>query len=76
LAYVTGFFGANQITIPDVESEVQAKMRVREQILAGERCSGFQSKMGLSPGPRGFKTLSADSTFGLARAKASGRLLA
>ena len=35
MAYVTGFFGANQITIPDVESEVQAKMRVREQIHSG-----------------------------------------
>ena len=26
MAYVTGFLGANQITIPDVESEVQAKV--------------------------------------------------
>jgi len=33
LTYVTGFLGANQITIPDVESEVQAK--VREQIHGG-----------------------------------------
>lgn len=35
LAYVTGFLGAKQITIPDVESEVQAKVRVRGQIHGG-----------------------------------------
>lgn len=35
MAYVTAFLGANQITIPDVESEVQAKVRVREQIHDG-----------------------------------------
>jgi hypothetical protein len=35
VVYVTGLLGANQITIPDVEPELQAMARVREQIHGG-----------------------------------------
>jgi hypothetical protein len=35
LVYVTGLLEGNQITIPDVELEVQAMARVREQIHGG-----------------------------------------
>ena len=40
--YLTGLLEADQITIPEVESELQAMARVREQIHGGAKARFLQ----------------------------------